>query len=370
MADLPKSDPKKKKKFDFSFDRLFPPKISLAEQTLLAKHLSMMLKSGISEVESLEIIIDQTDNKRFKKVLRNIIGNVEGGQFLSDALNRYHDTFGDLFINLVKLGEISGSLPDNLAYLADEIKKRSSLRAKVKGAMIYPIIILIATLLITIGLIVFVLPRLLAMLKTLNVELPITTKILIAVADFINNDYLILITVTIVIVVAWKTLKRIETVRYILHSIMLKLPIIGKINQEYNMANVARTLGVLLKSGVKIVEAVDSTARSVVNRPISRALLLGVDEIKRGGALYKALDASPAIFPITLRRMIQIGERTGNLDGNLMYLSQFYENEVDDKLKNLSTTLEPILLIFMGLLVGFVAISIITPIYGISKGVQ
>lgn len=353
----------------FSWQSLFPPKISLAEQTLLAKHLSMMLKSGISEVESLGIIKDQNPKKSFKRVLESVTRDVEGGQFLSESLGRFKDTFGDLFINLVKLGEVSGTLPDNLNYLSEEIKKRSTLKAKVKSAMIYPMIIFFTTIAITTGLIVFVLPKILGILGNLKVELPVTTKILIAVANVVNNDYLIIIGAAIITFVTWKFLKKLPAFKYFIHQILLKLPIAGKIALEYNMSNIARTLGLLLQSGVKIVEAVDLTAKSVSNTVIKRALATGTDEIKRGGALYKALDAYPNIFPVTLTRMIQIGERTGNLDSNLIYLATFYENEVDEKLKNLSSTLEPILMIFMGVLVGFVAISIITPIYEISKGV-
>lgn len=360
----------KKKNLKFSLFDIFPAKISLAEQILLAKHLSMMLQSGISEVESLRIIKEQVDNKRFKAILERIVLDVENGQFLSESLNRFKNAFGELFINIIKLGEISGTLPENLDYLAEEIKKKASLKSKVKGALIYPLIILLATIGVTGVLVLFVLPKILPIFETLNVKLPITTIILIAVTDFVNAYYIWIGLGIVAVIIGFIFALRIHSVRFFVHRLVLYIPIAGKISSDYNMANIARTLGLLLKSGVKIVEAVGATADSIPNLVFKKALTEAVEDVRRGAPIYQYLEKQPHLFPPVLTRMIQIGERTGNLDTNLIYLSEFYENALDEKVKNLSSVLEPILMVFMGLLVGFVALSIITPIYEVTQSIK
>ncbi len=359
----------KKFKYKFRFSDLFPVKVSLGEQTLLAKHLSMMLKSGVSEVESLQIIRDQIKSKRFRKLLTLIIADVENGQFLSEAIKRYKETFGELFVSLVKLGEVSGTLPENLDYLSEEIRKKSELKGKVRSAMVYPVIILITMLLITSGLLIFVFPKILPILVALNVPLPITTRILITISNFTSSYWPELLVGLVILIILWSVLIRTTIFKYILHRILLSTPIAGKIVRDYNMANIARTMALLLKSGVKIVEAVASTANSVSNLVIKDAFMEAAEEIKRGGTIYKAIERKQGLFPTTFSRMVQIGERTGNLDANLFYLATFYENEVSEKLRDLSATIEPILMILMGLMVGFIALSIITPIYQLARGI-
>ncbi len=354
----------------FSIYDIFPVKISLAEQILLAKHLSMMLQSGISEVESLRIIKEQIKNKRFKGILDRVISDVENGQFLSESLGRFKNAFGELFINIVQLGEISGTLPENLEYLAEEIKKKADLRSKVKSALIYPLIIFLATIGITAVLVLFVLPRILPIFASLNVKLPITTIILIAVTNFVNAHYLAIFGGAVAFVMIWIFLLRLYPFRYFVHRFILFIPIAGKISSDYNMANIARTLGLLLKSGVKIVEAVAATANSITNLVFKKSLTEAVEDVKRGAPIYQYLEKKPHLFPPVLTRMIQIGERTGNLDKNLIYLSEFYENSLSEKVKNLSSVLEPILMVFMGLLVGFIALSIITPIYEVTQNIH
>lgn len=358
-----------KRRFDFKLN-LFAPKISLSEQMLFAKHLSMMLQSGISEVESIRILKEQVGSRRMRVLLDKVIAYVENGQFLSEALAQLDTIFGELFINIVKLGEISGTLPENLDYLAEEIKKKADLRAKVKSALIYPLIILIATVGIAAVLVLFVLPRILPIFTSLNVTLPITTRILIGITDFMNQYYLAVAAGIAVLFVSWSLLLRLPKIKYISHRILLFIPIAGKISSDYSMSNMARTLGLLLKSGVKIVEAISATASSMTNLVYKKALTEAVEEVRQGTPLYQYLERKPKLFPPVLTRMIQIGERTGHLDGNLVYLSEFYENSLSEKVKNLSSVLEPLLMVFMGLLVGFIALSIITPIYEVTQNIH
>jgi len=342
-------------------------RIPLAERILFAKHLSMMLKSGMTTVESLKLVRRQIKSRRFGTLLDSAITDVENGQFLAEAFAPLEHVFGELFINIVKLGETSGTLSENLEYLAGEMKKSRGLRAKVRSAVIYPIVILVATLGLTGILVFFVLPKILPVFASLRIDLPLSTRILVGTAVFLNNYYLWLIGGFIAAALVLPLLLRLPKIRYAYHRLILLTPLVGRVSTNYNIANLTRTLGLLLKSGVKIVEAVTTAADIMPNLIYRRALREAAEEVKKGGSLYRYFEQHPHVFPTTVSRMIEVGEKTGNLDANLLYLADFYESEVDDTVKNLASTLEPVLLVTMGALVGFVVISIITPIYEVTQ---
>ena len=355
--------------FNRSFAKLFTS-ISLAERIMFVKHMSMMIHSGMTEVESLRLIRSQIKNKGFLTILDDLIVSVENGQALSTALARYRNAFGDLFINIIKIGELSGTLSENLDYLALEMKKNQSLHSKVRGALIYPAVIFVATVGVVVGLIFFILPKILPVFRSLKVELPLTTRILIFVSDSLRSHYILIAVALVAIAILLIVLRRIPATRYVLHRMLLALPIFGNISIGFNMANITRILGMLLKSGEKIVQAVSITADASSNMVYRKALQEAVIDIQKGKTLYAYLEEHERLFPPTVGRMIEVGEKTGNLDNNLAYLAEFYENEVDEVTKNLSGILEPILLVVMGVAVGFVALAIITPIYGITQGLK
>ncbi len=341
--------------------------VSLAERILFSKHLSMMISAGMTEVDSVRLIRKQVDSRGFQKILDKVISDLEGGQFLSHSLKQFPHAFSKMFVSLVNIGEVSGTLPDNLNYLSNELKKSSDLRSKVRSALIYPAVIMAATLGITSLLVFFILPKIIPIFFSLNIKLPIETRILINGTNFLLNHYLLIAGAIIAVIIIFIFLLRIKMVRYFVDRTLLVLPVIGKISKGYNMATITRTLGVYLKSGIKIVEAVTLAAESIDNTVYAKGLLLTAEELKRGGQLHAYFEKHPKIFPPTVARMIEVGENTGNLDSNLFYLADFYENEVDDVTKNLSSILEPLLLLFMGALVGFVVISIIKPIYAVTQ---
>ncbi len=352
-----------------SFANMFTS-VSLAERIMFVKHMSMMIHSGMTEVDSLRLIQSQIKSKSFLKILDDVILNVENGQSLSASLEKYNRVFGDLFINIIKIGEISGTLSANLDYLALEMRKSQSLRSKVRGALIYPAVILAATIGVVGGLLFFILPKILPVFKSLKVELPFTTRALMALSEGLRSHYLIIGGVLVGVIILFFALRRIPATRYLLHRMLLSMPIFGNISIGYNMANITRVLGMLLKSGEKIVQAVSITADASSNLVYKQALQAAVVEIQKGKTLYAYFEEHEKLFPSTVGRMIEVGEKTGNLDNNLAYLAEFYENEVDEVTKNLSGILEPILLVVMGVAVGFVALAIITPIYGITQGLK
>ncbi len=342
-------------------------RIPLNEKIMFTKHMSMMVKSGMSEIESIRLVRRQVESRGFGLVLDDVISGLENGQFLSATLKPYEHVFGKLFISIISLGEVSGTLSENLSFLSEELKESQRLHSKVKSAMIYPIIILVATVGVVGSLVLFVLPRILPIFSTLGAELPLPTRILIGSANFLQEYFVLLILGGILAFIIWLVLLRINVIRYGFHRVLLVLPFAGSISKKYNMANFTRTLGILLKSGVKIVEAVTTSSDITENLVYKRALLEAAENVKRGEAIYDYLEKKPKIFPPTISRMVEVGEKTGNLDENLNYLSEFYKEEVSDNVANLSSVLEPALLLFMGGLVGFVAISIIMPIYQITQ---
>jgi len=248
-------------------------RVPLSEKIMFTKHMSMMVKSGMSEIESLKLIRRQVESKGFAIILDDVIEALENGQFLSAGLKPFERVFGGLFINIIGLGEISGTLAENLEFLAQELKESQQLHSKVKSALIYPIIILIATIGVVSALVLFVLPRILPIFSSLKAELPLTTRILIASADFLKEYFFLLMGGGIVLIIIFMILLRIRSIKYFFHRMLLYMPFAGNISKKFNMANITRTLGILLKSGVKIVEAVTSASDITENFVYKKALL-------------------------------------------------------------------------------------------------
>ena len=342
-------------------------RLSLNDKMLFIKHLSIAIRSGMTLLSGIQMIRSQTKSGSLKKILDVLLVDIDNGMFLSTSLEKFHGVFGDLFINIVRVGEASGTLTENLNYLAEELKKREELRKKVRGALIYPAVIMAATFGIAGAMIVFVFPKILPVFSSLRVELPITTRMLIALADFMtNNGILMALGIVFFFAGIWLLIK-IPTIKFVLHRTLLVLPIFGKVATSVNMANTARTLGLLLKSGIKIVEAVGITADTTANLVYKREIKGAAELVKTGEYFSGYLMKHPNLFPSIMVNMISVGENTGNLSENLEYLAEYYEGEVDDFVRNLSSIIEPVLLLLMGLIVGFIAISIISPIYSITQ---
>ncbi|MEK7146654.1 MAG: type II secretion system F family protein [Patescibacteria group bacterium] len=345
-------------------------RIPLAEKILFTKHLSMMIQAGMPEIDSLRLIRRQARSRSFIFILDKVLKDLENGQFLSVSLSQFIHIFGDLFINIIKIGEASGTLAENLNYLSTELKKSQQLRQKIRSAIIYPIVILVATVGVTGALVFFVLPKIMPIFASLNVKLPLTTRILIGFSNALYNYWHWILLGLAVLAIIFILLLKIRMIRFGIHRILIFIPIIGSISKSANMANFSRTLGLLLKSGVTIVEALNIAADSLPNLVYKREIHNTAQRVKSGESINKYLSEQEQFFPPTISRMIEVGETTGNLDNNLLYLAEFYENEVDETTKNLSSILEPLMLLVMGGIVGFVAVSIITPIYEVTQGLK
>ena len=352
------------------FSKLFD-KISLQDRINFARHLSLVVRAGMPVYEGLKIIQSQTESKVLRKVLDSLILDVNNGKFLADGLARYQYLFGDFFVNIVRVGESSGTLAKNLLYLADELNRSKGLESKVRSAMVYPLVILCATFAIAGFLTFYILPKLIPVFANLNVKLPATTLALLATVHFLQNDGLYVLIGIILFSIGFKfLLAKVKLARYLFDRSVLSVPVVGDLNVGVSMVNFCRVLGLLLKSGVKIVEALNITAATFDNL-VYRGIILDLGEkVRTGGQIGTYLGAHKNLFPPLMSGMIFIGESTGNLEENLEYLATYYDEEVDTKLHSLTALIEPLMLLVMGLLVGFVALSIITPIYSISSGIK
>lgn len=349
-----------------NFQNLFF-RLSIKQKMLFARNLEVMTRSGMQILESLEILKKQTKSKAFTAMLDQLIVDVRNGHFLSAGLSHYRQVFGDFFINLIRVGETSGTLSENLKYLAEELGKKDELNKKIRGAMAYPIIILIATLGITAILAFVIFPKILPVIKSLNVPLPLPTIIFIVVSEFMIKYGLIVFISLIVLIVTLFILLRIPKFKFLWHKFLIKIPITGGISQTVNMINFSRTLGILLKSGVIIVDALEITANTINNLVYRQEIQKIAAGVRRGEPLSKFLTSDSRLFTAIFSQMVTVGENTGKLDESMLFLSNFYESEMDESTKTMSNILEPALILVMGVVVGFVALAIITPIYKITQ---
>ncbi|MFC1655327.1 type II secretion system F family protein [Patescibacteria group bacterium] len=336
---------------------------------LFTKHLSVALESGLTLVEGLELLRDQAKGK-MKMVINGIHETVYSGKSFHEALNPHTKYFSAIYINMVKSGELSGTLQENLARLSDQLNKKLKIKKKVKSAMLYPMFIFIAIFGLGMSVAIFVLPKILPLFKILDVELPVTTKALIYVAELFETQGLLIFAGMIVGTIFLIWFFKADFMKPISHRIMLKIPIIKHIIIKVNLERFLYTLGTLLESGISLDQAIKITTSATDNRVYKKIIGSFLQDIEAGKNLASSLVSDPKLFPIIVSRMVGVGERTGNLHSTLKYLSKFYEEEIDSSMKNLSTIIEPVLLIFIGIIVGTVAISILGPIYQITGSLR
>lgn len=307
---------------------------------------------------------------RFRRVLNDVLKGVEGGRPLSESFAEHRKIFSELFIATVRAGESSGTLDRSLEDLAVQLTKSYELQRKIRGAMIYPVIVLTAALGIGIGLSYFVLPKVISLFTSITVELPLSTRVLIGFSKFMVAHGPAFFAGLIGGIIGLYYFLKWKPIRPFTHGVILRLPVFGKLSRNFNLAMFARTMGTLLKSGIAIGEAFEITSQNIGNVRYRMALVRVKEGTETGIPASTVLEEYPKLFPSITTRMISVGERTGNLEETFGYLAEFYEDEVDNMSKNLSTILEPVLLIFIGLTVAFIAISIIAPIYNFIGSIE
>jgi type IV pilus assembly protein PilC len=354
-----------------AYERSQAPRLSIKEQMFFFKRLSFLITAGVPILECLTMIAESSASPRYKRVVNSVIADVANGSSLAKSLARFPDIFGDFGINLIKIGESSGTLSQNLEYLADELYKRNNLQSKVASAFVYPAVITLATFGITGFLVLYLFPKIMPIFSSLHMDLPFTTKVVIGLSMFLQQWGLVLLAALIALFIGTGiVIKRSPRVRHVYHAWLLRAPVVGTMFRSYNLANASRTLGILLQSGVNLSEALPLTADTTNNLVYKKEYRGLAEAITRGDRISTYILKSPVLFPSVMTQMVSVGERSGSLSTTLIYLSELYESEVEDFTKNLASLIEPAMMVIMGILVGFVAISIITPIYGITQNLH
>jgi type IV pilus assembly protein PilC len=344
--------------------------VSLAEKINFIQNLSVMLKAGISISRCLQILVKQTKNKKFQAILTDVYNQVEEGKSLSEALEKHSSIFPSIIISMIKVGELSGNLDKSLEYLSIQLQREADLKSKTRGAMMYPSVIISAMLLIGILMSIFVLPSLTSVFKQFGGNLPISTRIVIAFADFMSGHAVLVIVGIVGIIVGAVAFLRTYAGQRMFNVFTLHFFIINTIVKKINLARFARILSSLLKSGIPIVQALDVASSSLGNILYRELVSQAAQDVKLGKPIAAALGKNDALFPVLVTQMIEVGEESGTIQEILEQLAMHYEEEVDTTLKNLSSIIEPLLLLIIGGVVGLLALALISPIYSISESIQ
>lgn len=353
-------------KLNIWFEKIFSH-ISFVEKMIFVFHLQIMIKAGLSIVAALKILSEETENKKLKKIIFQIKNEVEKGRQLSDVLGEFPDVFPEIYVSMIAAGETAGKMEEALSQVYNQMKKSHDLMSHVKGAMVYPAVVVVAIVGIAIEMVVFVLPKILLMFQDFNAELPLPTKILIKTVRFTQNyGFQLLIGIILLIALGIFLYKK-PAIKKMVHAASLKLPIFGEIIKKINLASFTLTLSSLLDSTIPIIEAVKITA-SVQTNLIYRASLLKIAEnLKTGTTLSQNLAPFHDIFPPMVTEMVMVGEESGKMNDMLKELSEYYANAVDSTMKNFSTIIEPVIIIIMGLMVAAIAVSVIMPMYSLAQ---
>src|ERR1700688_4645502 len=335
------------------------------ELAVFTRQFSVMIDTGLTLVQCLEILAGQQENKVFQKVLIGTRAAVEGGSTLSAAMRQYEKVFDALYVNLVEAGETGGILDTILQRLSSYIEKNVKLKRAVRSALVYPIAVLSVAGAVIVLLLWKVVPIFSTLFAGLGVALPLPTRIVIGLSNFVGSIFGLLILVAIVgVVVALNVWYKTPAGRMAIDSVLLKLPLIGLLLRKIAVARFTRTLGTLISSGVPILEALDITARTAGNAVIEKALLQVRKALEAGRSLSEPLTET-GVFPGMVTQMIGVGEQTGAMDAMLQKIADFYEDEVDAAVKDLLTALEPVMIVFLGLVVGGVVISMYLPLFSL-----
>ncbi len=338
--------------------------VSIKDKAFLSRQLATMLGSGIPLVESINVLLIQTKNPVIREGLNAIVHDIESGLTFSTAIERQPEIFNSIYVAIVRSGEASGKLEEVLLQLAENIEKDSALVGKLKSALVYPVFIITAMIGVAILMMVKVIPQLKSIFTDSNVPLPFTTQLLIGASDFMVKFWWLVIIGLIGAVVGIGYYLKTPQGTTLLNNVEVRIP--GGISEDLYMGRFTRTMSMLIKSGLPIIQSIEITAQ-VINNVVFRDVLLGAQtEIERGLPLSTPL-ARSLYFPKVVTQMILVGEQTGRLDQILERLAIYYENEVDDKAKGISSLIEPVIIVILGIGVAFLVMSVLLPIYSITQ---
>jgi len=360
VVDIKETKTAKKKNVAGGFGR-----VKLSDLSVFCRQFSTMIDAGVSLVRCLAVLSEQSVNPKLKRIINDLQAEVEAGQMLSKAMSKYPTVFSNLFIGLIRAGEVGGVLEESLQRLSMFLEKDQELRRKVRSAMTYPCIVMIVAIAIVLLLVTFILPKFMDLFVDLGVkDYPAPTKMLMAFSNFLTSRWYIMLIGTIAFVIAFRLFVRTKVGRRTYDRIKLKAPVFGKLNHKIVLARFSRTLGTLLASGVPILQALETVAGTVSNEIVADAVMEARARIREGDRIGDPLQRCK-LFPPMVVQMISIGEESGALDPMLAKVADFYEAEVDAALASLTSAIEPVMIVFLGCAVGFIVISIFLPLISV-----
>ncbi|MBP6913556.1 MAG: type II secretion system F family protein [Candidatus Levybacteria bacterium] len=336
---------------------------------IFTRQLASMIQTGLTLIEALTILKDQAQKTQLKALLADLIANISGGSSFSEALSYHRDVFSDVYIALVRAAEAGGVMDKILSRLADNLERSQDLKRKVRSALFYPLIVVVGVVLVIVVMNVFVIPQLSTLYEGLNVELPLTTRIVLGFSKLFTTFSPLMIILIIACVFLYKRFSKSGTGKELIDSYKLKVPVIGKILVLSIEDEIARTLSLLISSGTSILESLHIAANVAGNYKYKQGVLSSATLVEKGLTLSAAFEQQN-IFPAIFIQMTKVGESTGKIDENLNKVAEYFERDLELKVKTLTTSIEPILLVVLGVTVGFLIISVISPIYGLISSIQ
>lgn len=355
----PKTEKIEKRKTGFSF----LGGVSLTEKLMFTRNLQVMVASGLSLPKALDILSAQSKNKKFSQAILKIEEEITKGKNFSDSLKEYPHIFSELFQNMIKVGEETGGLANVLKILSLQLERENDLKSKIKGALIYPAVIVFTMIGIGILMLIMVVPKLAQTFKDLGVELPLTTKIIIGLGNFLASNWLLFIILIVAAVFLFLMLIKTKRGKKIVDAVVLKIPVVSPLVKKTNSAYTIRTLSSLIASGVPIIKSLEIVAGTLDNIYYKTAILDASEQVRKGEKLSVALESYKTIYPTLVLQMMEVGEETGETSNVLAKLADFFEEDIANETKNLASVIEPALMLIIGAAIGFFAISMVQPMY-------
>ncbi|MGI5826147.1 MAG: type II secretion system F family protein [Patescibacteria group bacterium] len=355
------------KKEDFAnylFKRIFK-RVSVAEIATFTRQLATMVNAGLPLTEALSLLKSQ-DKNQITEATGVILKDVEGGSSLGDAMQKFPKIFSPVYFALVRAGESAGVLDNILNRLADNLETQREFQAKIKGALMYPVIIVVGMLGVIFIMMIFVIPKLTSLYQEFEAELPQSTKILIAISNFLITFWWLIPFLFLGLAYLYRMINSTKTGRRKIDEVKFKLPIIGRLQSQIALAELTRTLGLLVGAGVSIVEALNISSKTSNNLVVEESISEAAKKVEKGFALSATLAVNP-VFPKIMSQMVSVGEETGKIDEVLLKVSRFFQSESEESLKGLTTAIEPLIMILLGVGVGFLVIAVIMPIYNLTS---
>ena len=353
---------KKKPKDLFENVSFMQPKVKQSDIIIFCRQFSTMIDAGLPIIQCLDILHAQNDNKTFKKMLREVKANVESGQTLSEALKKYPKQFDDLFVNMISAGEAGGILDSILRRLSAYLEKAAKLKAKIKGGMTYPVVTIVIAVIVVAVIMVFVIPVFEEMFSSMGHALPVATQFVVNLSRAVKSNIFYIIGAIIIAIIALRRFYNTEKGKVLIDDYLLKLPLFGQLVRKAAVAKFTRTMGTMLTSGVAILDALEIVAKTSGNKTIEKAIFDTRTAIAEGRTMSDPL-AESGVFPSMVCQMIAVGESTGALDAMLTKIADFYEEEVDQAVENLTSLIEPFMIVFLGVVIGGLVVSMYLPIF-------